>query len=188
MNTQQKEFFTINTTEVLEVPPSIYYNVIYDLLPENHEKLFTKSIEFDFGNPPENPNKFASNLTETAKKHNALGLAAIQVGYTYRVFVMGHGDSYVAHFNPKILTKSENVVYDIEGCLSFPKLVLKVPRSEWIEVEYQDFNGNVKQFRYSGLTARIFQHEYDHLDGQVFTKKVGNTTLLMAQNRRKKYL
>ena len=184
----QQEFFTIDTGSILEASNPIYYNVIYDLLPENHEKLFTKSMEFDFGNPPHNPNKLASNLVETAKKHGALGLAAIQVGIPYRVFVTGHGDNYVAHFNPRILTWSENVVYDIEGCLSFPKLVLKVPRYEWIDVEYQDFNGNVKQTRYSGLTARVFQHEYDHLGGQVFTKKVGGATLLMAQKKRKKYL
>jgi peptide deformylase len=98
---------------------------------------------------------------------------------------MGAGENYVAFFNPKIVSSYGSIKMD-EGCLSFPNLFLSVERAETVVVEYQDYNGNKKSATFSGLTARCFQHELDHLNGIVYTHKVKPVSLMMAMKKRKK--
>lgn len=143
----------------------------FELVQPLQETFTLTAPEFDFTNPPVNPNEFASTLVETAKKIKTFGLSAIQCGFNYRVFVMGTGDGYVAFFNPKIIS-SEGEAHMKESCVSFPLLVLAITRPKTIKVEYQDFNGVTHQSEYHGLTARIFQHELDHLNGIVYTDRV----------------
>ena len=116
------------------------------------------------------PNEFASTMVESLKKYKALGLSAIQCGFNYRMFVMGSDENYVAYFNPKIIS-SEGEAHMPEGCLSFPMLQLRITRPAKIKVEYQDFTGQIRQAEYHGLTARVFQHELDHLNGIVYTSR-----------------
>ena len=66
--------------------------------------------------------------------------------------------------NPTILAKSEETDLREEGCLSFPQINGSVERSLWIEVEYNTLTGETKRVKFEGFPARIFQHEYDHLD------------------------
>ena len=106
---------------------------IFPLVPETHPALKKVLPTFDFQNPPVDPNKFASSLVETCKKHNGIGLSANQCGYEYRVFVMGSGDDYVAFFNPEIVSVSEKTNNIEEGCLSFLDLFLTLERPEEIE-------------------------------------------------------
>jgi peptide deformylase len=141
---------------------------------------------FDFVNPPVDPNKFASSLVETCKKYNALGLSANQSGFDYRVFVAGSGDSYVAFFNPVIVSVSEEKSKMEEGCLSFPDLFLNVERPATIEVLYQDFTGAEKTAKFAGLTARCFQHELDHMNGVCYTEKVKPLAMQMALKKKAK--
>jgi len=143
----------------------------FDLVSEDHPVLHQTLPEFNFKNPPVDPNEFASTLVESCKRHNGLGLSANQCGFKYRVFVMGSGDEYVAFFNPKV-TKMEGESHMDEGCLSFPLLNLRVTRPKSIEVEYQDFLGQTKTSRFEGLSARIFLHELDHMNGIVYTSRV----------------
>ena len=182
------EFLTIDTDLPVHLPAteSIKPYKIYDLLEENDPGLFTISEEFDFEDKTKNAIELASSLVETCRKHKALGLAAIQCGIPTRVFVSGYGDSYVAHFNPKVLTKSEDEVYNVEGCLSYPGLFLDIQRPKSITVEYQDYQGVVRKASLDGLTARVFQHEMDHLDGITFTKICGPVKLHMGMKKRKK--
>ena len=127
--------------------------------------------EFDFKNPPVDPNAFASSLVETCKKFNGLGLSANQCGFEYRVFVIGSGDNYIACFNPKLIS-TEGESHLPEGCLSFPLLELKITRPAVVEVEYQDIAGEVHTAKFAGLTARCFLHELDHMNGLVYTSRV----------------
>jgi peptide deformylase len=157
---------------------------IFDLVPENSEILKQKLPEFDFSNPPVNPNSFASSLVETCKKHNGLGLSANQCGFNYRVFVMGMDDNYVAFFNPKVIEVSEETMKMEEGCLSFKDLFLHIERPKTIKVEYQDFNGQTRQSMFTGLTARCFLHELDHMNGIVYHTYVKPLSLKMAEKRR----
>jgi len=142
--------------------------------------------EFEFANSPVNPITFASQLVETCKYYNGLGLSANQCGFRYRVFVMGAGSNYVAHFNPKIISMSENLVHMQEGCLSFPFLFLNITRPDTIQVEYQDYHGEIKQAKYSGITARCFLHELDHLNGIVYTSKAKPLALKTGKQKRDK--
>ena len=73
-----------------------------------------------------------------------------------------------------------------EGCLTYPGLWIKVSRPESIGVEYEDENGEVIKDNLSGLQCRIFQHEYDHMEGSDFTKKVGKLKLDIALKKQKK--
>jgi peptide deformylase len=143
----------------------------FNLVDSNHPILRTKILEFDFDNPPVDPNKFASSLTETCKVHNGFGLSANQCGFSYRVFVMGSAEEYVAFFNPKIIGQSEEESLITEGCLSFPMLAIKISRPNLIDVVYQDYNGQKHNTTLSGISAHVFQHELDHLNGIVYTER-----------------
>jgi peptide deformylase len=143
----------------------------FDLVPPGSKVLHTKLNEFDFTNPPTDPNELASTLVETCKKNNGLGLSANQCGLPYRVFVMGANEDFISCFNPKIIA-TEGEAHMAEGCLSFPLLELRVTRPKKITVEYQDWNGEKHTISFDGLTARIFLHELDHMDGIVYTSRV----------------
>ena len=159
----------------------------FKLVSENDPILKEVIPEFDFDNPPVDPNAFASSLVDTCIKHEGFGLSANQCGFRHRVFVVGAGEEYVAFYNPKIVSSSGSTKLP-EGCLSFKNLYLEVERPESIEVEYQDFTGTHKTAKFSGLTARCFQHELDHLNGVCYTKHVGPVALKMANKRRIKFI
>jgi peptide deformylase len=159
----------------------------FKLVSENDPILKEVIPEFDFDKPPVDPNAFASSLVETCIKHEGFGLSANQCGFRHRVFVVGAGEEYVAFYNPKIVSSSGSTKLP-EGCLSFKNLYLEVERPESIEVEYQDFTGTHKTAKFSGLTARCFQHELDHLNGVCYTKHVGPVALKMENKRRIKFV
>ena len=142
-----------------------------DLIPPDWPSLYRTMPEFDFNNPPIDPNELASSLVETCKKHNGLGLSANQCGYEYRVFVMGAGEHFIACFNPKVISLDEETSHMPEGCLSFPLLQLNITRPKTVVVEYQDWTGEVHTQTFVGLTARVFLHELDHMNGIVYTDK-----------------
>jgi peptide deformylase len=159
----------------------------FKLVSENDPILKEVIPEFDFDNPPVDPNAFASSLVETCIEHDGFGLSANQCGFRHRVFVVGSGDEYVAFYNPKIVSSSGSAKLP-EGCLSFKNLYLEIERPETIEVEYQDFTGTHKTGKFTGITARCFQHELDHLNGVCYTKHVGPVALKMATKKRIKFV
>ena len=126
------------------------------------------------------------DLFETMDNFKGIGLSGNQVGIMERVFVM-YSDftkrEKIVCFNPKITLASETEEFMDEGCLSFPGLWLKVKRPSWIEVEYENENGEVIKDTFTDLTARVFQHEYDHMEGTNFTQRVSKLKLNMAQRR-----
>ncbi len=124
--------------------------------------------KFDFANPPFDPIQFSQNLVKFMYEQNALGVAANQVGNPYRIFAMrGQPENFVC-FNPKIIQPSEQEVFLEEGCLSYPKLLVKIKRPQHVRVRFQTPNGETLTKQFTGLTARIFQHELEHLDGHKF--------------------
>ena len=160
---------------------------IFALVGEDDPVLRERTDLFDFENPPVNANEFASQLVETCRQKGGFGLSANQCGYNYRVFVMGSGEEYVACFNPKIISTSEEQSLIAEGCLSFPMLALKISRPKVIEVEYYDFNGEKHEVKFEGLTSHIFQHELDHLNGICYTERAKPMSLKMGLKKRGKY-
>ena len=123
--------------------------------------------------------------------NHGIGLAANQIGITKRVFVMG---SYnipgfpepFALFNPRVVKASEEQDLSKEGCLSYPDLWLSIKRPSVIEVEYQDSKGNLHEVAMSGLIARCFQHELDHLNGVCFVDIVSPVKLQLAMKKLRK--
>jgi peptide deformylase len=102
-----------------------------------------------------------------------VGIAAPQVGINVRVILVKRLDRepekpFVFYFNPEIVEQSEETVVDWEGCLSVPAGFGKVSRAVSVVVEHDAPAGERKREHASGFTARIFQHEVDHLDGVLF--------------------
>lgn len=161
---------------------------IFKLVLETDDVLKEVLPEFDFTNPPVNPIEFASSLVETCKEHKGYGLSANQCGFKYRVFVMGNNEQYVAFFNPELINISKQETHSIEGCLSFPLLGLAITRPSEIGVRYQDFNGEWKGTTLSGISARCFLHELDHLNGILYTSKVKPLALQTGIKKRDKLL
>ena len=175
-----------DTEATLKNEPVMYEVRTFALVPESHPALHEVLPEFNFSNPPVNPNEFASTLVETCKLNKGIGLSANQCGFKHRVFVMGAGDEYVAFFNPKVISLSDEMALMDEGCLSYPLLSLKISRPKEIMVEYQDFNGELRNTKLVGISARCFLHELDHMNGIVYTSRVKPLAFQMAMKKRDK--
>ena len=141
-------------------------------LVDHNDPILTRVCEsFDFSNPPFNPIEFAQELVKHMYDWNGLGLAANQVGLPYRVFAMrGSPENFVC-FNPRIVDRTTEEVALEEGCLSYPGLLVKIKRPKSIKVRFAMANGEVRTDTFTGMTARIFQHELGHLDGEIFYNK-----------------
>lgn len=159
---------------------------IFGLVPETDPILFEVMPQFDFNDPPVDPNAFASSLVESCRHYNGYGLSANQCGFRYRVFVMGAGDEFVAMFNPEIVAADSQTGMMVEGCLSFPALGLNVSRPLGVVVKYQDYTGETKTTNLTGLSARIFQHELDHMNGVTYTSRAKPLALQMGLKKRGK--
>lgn len=153
------------------------------LVKETDPVLLHKIADFDFDNPPIDPIQFAKDLYETMVHFRGLGLAAPQVGMSIRAFALAAVPGIVC-FNPKVLAYSDPIVMD-EGCLSFPKLFIKVKRPRNIRVRYTEPNGNVQTAVFDGMTSRAYQHELDHLDGITFIKRANPIHVSRGLNQRK---
>ena len=122
------------------------------------------------------------DLIATAELNNGVGIAAPQVSQSYRLFIVASRPSIrypqapimkpTAMINPLILSYSQEMVKDWEGCLSIPGLRGLVPRDRAIEVEYTTIIGDRKKKIFTDFIARIFQHELDHLNGIVFLDRL----------------
>jgi peptide deformylase len=121
----------------------------------------------------------ASAMLELMYEHRGLGLAAPQVGLPFQMFVANYaGDPEQRELegvfiNPEIIEKKGGMVEAEEGCLSFPKLFQKVRRSKIATVEAYNLKGERIKMVLSDLPARIWQHEVDHLHGELFIDKLG---------------
>lgn len=157
----------------------------YNIVSENDPILKEVIPEFDF-NSDVDVKELCGRMQKTLESAKGFGLAAPQCGLRYRMFIIGAEGNYNFMFNPKIIDVSEIVTHMPEGCLSFPFLVLSISRPEEIVVEYQDKNGNTLTEKFVGLTARIIQHEIDHLNGVTFDTITKPLALKTALKRREK--
>lgn len=156
------------------------------LLKEGDPFLKNVATPWDF-TVDGNPNNLIRNMSKLMMESNGIGLAAPQVGVGKRIFIMGNETKLYACINPEIIEK-QGELFDIEGCLSFPNLWLRVRRAETIKVRYQNAVGETVETEFSGLAARIYQHELDHLDGVCFDSKVGPVALDLAKEKRRRKL
>jgi len=114
-------------------------------------------------------------------------LSAPQVGLDMCMFVMGVDHARVEVFNPTVLSYSKEEALMNEGSLTFPGILVIVKRPIAITVEYYNKNGELQQNEFQGLTARIFQHAFDHLQGTTMKDKVSKLKWDMATKRLNNY-
>lgn len=160
--------------------------MIYDLVPPDSEILRTKLPEFDFANPPCDVIELSNSLVETMKHYTGIGLSANQVGLPYRVFCMDAPTPFVC-FNPRVVLSDPEEILMEEGCLSFPNLIVKVSRPRHIKVRFATPNSVVTTQTFTGMTARVFQHELQHLDGGYFFDGVGRMKMDKAMQFARKH-
>jgi peptide deformylase len=120
------------------------------------------AVTFDY---PWQNRQLAQSMLRLMLASGGIGLAATQVGMRQRVFVMQVQGWQRSCFNPEITAASPELVEWPEGCLSFPGDRCIIQRPEWIDVRYQDYQGAWHSERFSGILARCYQHELDHLNG-----------------------
>jgi peptide deformylase len=124
--------------------------------------------------------RLLDDMAQTMYRQNGIGLAAPQVGVSKRIITLDvpseeeglPGSGLILAVNPRILSREGRMVVT-EGCLSFPGLEIDIQRAERVVVEYLDDRGTPCTKECQGLLAVCFQHEVDHLDGVVFTDRVG---------------
>lgn len=172
---------TSNIIKSIDIEPLSVYS-------EGFESLSHIVPEYSGKLPDPKISKIIDQLKVTMKKYNGMGLAANQCNINLRLFIIGTENFQFVCINPKILRCSGKMVRDKEGCLSYPALFLSKERPETIEVEFLTEQGELKQVEFSGLTARIFCHELDHLNGKLFTDDIGKTTMLFARQKQQKLI
>ena len=113
-------------------------------------------------------------LIDNMIHYEGIGISANQIGIWERAFAMirdlEHSEVIVC-FNPRIIKSYNEEVEMEEGCLSYPDVFLKVKRPDKIVVKYEDENKKIHKMKLSGLASRVFQHEYDHMEGIDFTQR-----------------
>lgn len=115
------------------------------------------------------------NLLDTADVQNdpvALGLAAPQIDVFKRIFVARVRNKFKHFVNPQIMKSSLKETALMEGCFSVPEIYGNVTRPAEVVLKYQDMHGKQMQTTFKGLTAKIIQHELDHLNGILFIDHV----------------
>ena len=113
-------------------------------------------------------------LKENMTHYDGVGLSANQIGIGERVFIMMlnmETEETITCFNPRIIKKYEDDVWCEEGCLSFPDEIINIQRPNRIVVKYEDEDKKDHKIKLSGMAARVFLHEFDHLEGIVFTQR-----------------
>lgn len=116
--------------------------------------------------------RLAARMGELMKEANGVGLAATQVGVLQRLFVFAPEEDTVATLvNPEIVSRSDELDNDDEGCLSLQGVTVPVERSTAIRIEGRDEHGEPVGFDLEEMAARIVQHEVDHLDGTLIVDR-----------------
>lgn len=128
------------------------------------------------------------NLIATCEEVDGVGIAAPQVYQSLQLCIIASKPSPrypkapflkpFAVINPKIVSKSKTMKKDWEGCLSIPGIRGLVPRHTWIVAEYTTADGKKKKQKFTDFVARVFQHEYDHLQGVMFLDRAKSTELV----------
>ena len=113
-------------------------------------------------------------LVDNMIHHQGIGISANQIGIWERAFAMIRdleNNEIIVCFNPRIVKSYSEEVEMEEGCLSYPELFLKIKRPDKIVVKYEDEDKKTHKMKLQGLASRVFQHEYDHMEGIDFTQR-----------------
>ena len=135
--------------------------------PILHERVNKCSYDLD-------RHEMVKILHDNMIHHQGVGLSANQIGIAERVFIMmidEETEETITCFNPRIVKTYDEKVWCEEGCLSYPDKFINVRRPDKIYVMYEDEEGKEHKIKLEGFPSRVFQHEYDHLEGIDFTQR-----------------
>ena len=145
--------------------------------------LQKNSQEFNFENPQEDAEGLKNELVKAMVHYKGMGISACQIGVDLQVFAMRFNEEAIICFNPNITQYSEETTYINEGCLSFPGLFFPVHRSQFINATYANYEGQMMSAHFLDISAKVFQHEYDHMKGKLFLEYTNNFNLRKARKK-----
>lgn len=154
--------------------------------------LKRKSVDIDQNYP--DLEELIANMFETMYGAHGVGIAAPQIGLSIRLFVIdatpfaeddepelkGFKKVFI---NAKVIKEEGETWPFSEGCLSIPDIREDISRPQTVRIQYLDENWNAHDVTYSGLAARVVQHEYDHIEGKLFTDKLSMLRKTMLKSK-----
>jgi peptide deformylase len=151
-----------------------------EILNKQLKLVDIENIDFD-------PNELLKEMSDIMLGSDGVGLAACQVGIDRSLFIMGDKVAGVKMFiNPQVLQHTSDTSLDYEGCLSFPGMFVKVKRPKEILVQYFDEDLVQQTVKIDDYSARVFLHEWDHLQGITFKDRVSKLKWDRAAQKKNK--
>ena len=148
--------------------------------------LLSPCRPWDFDDiPVDDRDQFEKDMIDTMLEERGIGLAANQVGYTFRALAMHlqENGQVVVMYNPMVKHTSQEQWLAPEGCLSFPGVELEISRPKFVTAQWQDRDGEWNERMLSYIDAKCFLHELEHLNGGVFKDHVSDLRFQMAQKK-----
>lgn len=157
-------------------------------LVKSTDPILSKELaDVDLKNPGFDPKELKEQMVELMVSKRGLGLSACQVGLDYKVFIIGDNkENCMMFINPEVISVSEETELDVEGCLSFPDMFVRMARPNLVEAKWYDEEFKEQSGSFEGYTARCFLHEFDHLYGVVYKDKVSRLKWDRARTKKDK--
>ena len=157
------------------------------LIKYPNEMLAREVKDVDLENPGFDPVELKAEMVKFMIDNNGIGLAANQIGLDARVFVMGDSvENSTICINPTVLQYTEETQNDIEGCLSFPNVYVKIKRPTEILAEWYNENLQKQTVKIDGYSAKCYLHELDHLLGITMKDRTSTLKWNMAEKKARK--
>ena len=157
------------------------------LITYPNEILEREVKDVDLENPDFDPVELKKEMVEFMIANNGIGLSANQIGLDAKVFVMGDSvENSTMCINPTVLQYTQDTVVDVEGCLSFPNVFVKIKRPKEILAKYWNENLEECTVKIEGYSAKCYLHELDHLLGITMKDRASTLKWDMAQKKAKK--
>jgi peptide deformylase len=157
------------------------------LIKYPNEMLAREVKDVDLENPGFDPVELKAEMVKFMIDNNGIGLAANQIGLDAKVFVMGDSvENSTICINPTVLQYTEETQNDIEGCLSFPNVYVKIKRPTEILAEWYNENLEKQTVKIDGYSAKCYLHELDHLLGITMKDRASKLKWNMATKKGKK--
>jgi peptide deformylase len=157
------------------------------LLYYPNEFLDRQVKEVDLENLTFDPSELKKQMVDIMLANNGIGLAANQIGLDTQVFVMGDSaDNSTLCINPTVLQYTSDTTVDVEGCLSFPNIFVKIARPKEILAKFYNERLEECVVKIEGYSAKCYLHEWDHLQGITFKDRVSKLKWDMAVKKARK--
>ena len=158
-----------------------------NLIKYPNEFLERKVKDVDLENPGFDPVELKKEMVDFMIANNGIGLSANQIGLDAKVFVMGDSvENSTMCINPTVLQYTSDTQDDIEGCLSFPNVFVKIKRPKEILAEWYNENLEKQTVKIEGYSAKCYLHELDHLLGITFKDRASKLKWDIAQKKTRK--